>query len=63
MWVKGDMLATVGFHRLELIRAGKDHEGKRKYLKRRLNPDDLRKVYCAVLNGLGMGSLTPYLDV
>jgi mRNA interferase MazF len=32
MWVKADMLATVGFARLDLIRTGRDPFGKRKYL-------------------------------
>jgi mRNA interferase MazF len=32
MWVKADMIATVGFHRLDLARTGRDPFGKRKYL-------------------------------
>ncbi len=31
-WVKSDMLATVGFHRLNLIQIGRDQYGKRRYL-------------------------------
>src|SRR5689334_4765961 len=30
-WVKADMLATVGFHRLSPLRTGRDFEGKRQY--------------------------------
>jgi len=29
VWVKGDMIYSVGFHRLDLIRTGKDDQGRR----------------------------------
>ena len=29
LWVKGDMVNAVGFHRLNLIKKGKDRSGKR----------------------------------
>ena len=31
-WVKADMIATVGFDRLDLFRTARDQYGKRKYL-------------------------------
>lgn len=31
-WVKADMVATVGFDRLDLFRSARDQYGKRKYL-------------------------------
>ncbi|MBV9520992.1 MAG: type II toxin-antitoxin system PemK/MazF family toxin [Hyphomicrobiales bacterium] len=53
MWVKADMIYTVAFHRLELIRTERDHTGKRKYLTRRIPDNDLRRVRHCVLAGLG----------
>jgi len=61
MWVKGDMLVTVCFDRLNLIQTKRDQYGKRKYLQPKLEKADLEAVYCAVLNGLGLGRLTPHL--
>jgi mRNA interferase MazF len=58
VWVKADMLATVGFERLELIRTGRDHEGKRKYLTPQLEQAALKIVYQCVLHGIGLGRLT-----
>ena len=62
-WVKGDMVYTVGFHRLNLIRLGtRDPQtGKRRYFKDRLSRDRMREVYSCVLHGLGIGHLTPHL--
>ncbi|MCK5746721.1 MAG: type II toxin-antitoxin system PemK/MazF family toxin [Oricola sp.] len=61
MWVKGDMIATVGFHRLDLVRTGRDQTGKRKYLNIKIKHDDLLAVHQAVLHGLGLGILTPHM--
>jgi mRNA interferase MazF len=58
MWVKADMVATVGFERLDLVRTGRDQEGKRKYLQIKLEPDVLKIVYQCVLHGIGLGHLT-----
>jgi uncharacterized protein YifN (PemK superfamily) len=40
-WVKGDMIYTVGFHRLDLIQLGKKdpNTGKRLYFDKRLGRD------------------------
>ena len=60
-WVKADMVATVGYHRLDLIRIGWDQEGKRKYLKTGVSDDDLRAIRECVLHALGLGNLVPHL--
>lgn len=60
-WVKADMVNTVGFHRLDLIRTGRDHEGKRKYLNIRIEPQELKAIQACVLRGLGLGRLTTHL--
>ena len=58
-WVKGDMIYTVGFHRLELIRLGKKDQqtGKRLYFKQRLARERMREVYACVMHGLNLGHL------
>jgi mRNA interferase MazF len=61
MWVKADMLYTVRFDRLELVRTGRDHTGKRKYLTRLISAEQLKEIRKCVLNGLGMPSLTNHL--
>jgi uncharacterized protein YifN (PemK superfamily) len=58
VWVKADMLATVGFGRLDRIRTGRDQSGKRKYLTPRLKPEQLKSVYQCVLHSIGLGDLT-----
>ncbi|MGH6924324.1 MAG: type II toxin-antitoxin system PemK/MazF family toxin [Propylenella sp.] len=60
-WVKADMISTVGFHRLDLPRTGRDQYGKRRYLNVHVSANELRAIYRAVLCGLGMGRLTPHL--
>lgn len=58
MWVKGDMLATVAFSRLELLRGKRDKSGKRNYLTICLEPVQLKDVYGCVLHAIGLGHLT-----
>jgi len=58
MWVKADMITTVAFCRLDLIRTGRDQYGKRKYLKVLLEPYQLKIVHQCVLHALGLGYLT-----
>lgn len=60
-WVKADMIATVGFHRLCLPFDGRHPSGKRKYVIRVLSPPDLARVRACVLHALGLGSLTTHL--
>ena len=61
IWVKGDMVNAVGFHRLDLIRIGKDRFGKRVYLYRPLAAEVLREVRQCVLRGIGLSTLTRHL--
>lgn len=61
MWVKADMIATVGFHRLDLVREGRGADGKRKYLTQKITAVQLRCVYRAVLHGIGLTDLTRHI--
>jgi len=58
VWVKGDMVNSVGFHRLDLIRYGKDGAGKRIYVYEPLSSDKIRRIRECVLRALGLGALT-----
>ena len=60
-WVKGDMIYAVGFHRLDLIRLGKDKSGKRIYRFNILTSDQMKVVRTCVLRALGMNTLTKHL--
>jgi len=61
-WLKGDMIYTVGFHRLNLIRLGKhSSDGKRIYFSQRLGRDQMKSVYSCVLHGLNLGYLDEHL--
>lgn len=60
-WVKGDMIYSVGFHRLDLIRLGKDRSGKRIYRFDILTGEQMRAVRTCILRALGMNSLTQHL--
>lgn len=53
-WAKCDMLATVGFARLDLFHTERDQYGKRKYLHPKLSAVDLARVKQGVLCALGM---------
>lgn len=56
VWVKADMIATVSFSRLELVRGPKDFEGKRKYIQANIGPENLLKIRKCVLSALGLGA-------
>ena len=58
IWVKGDLVYAVGFHRVDLVRLGKDRTGKRQYQVQPLPPVTLREIQRAVLHGLSLGALT-----
>ena len=60
-WLKGDMIYSVSFDRTDLLRLGKDSDGKRRYQKETLSPDTLRQVRRCVLHGLGLSELTRQL--
>lgn len=53
MWVKGDIVLTVAFHRLRLLFAGHE-QGQRVYDMRVLDPETLDKVKHCVRAGLGL---------
>jgi len=60
-WIKGDMVNAVGFHRVDLLRLGKDEKGRRIY-QMQIVPDELFLVVRqCVLHGLGLSTLTKYL--
>lgn len=60
-WVKGDMLYSVSFMRLDFIKNGKDNLGKRVYCMSTLDAENMRLVEESVLKGLGLGILTKHL--
>ncbi|MHC2273548.1 mRNA interferase MazF [Bradyrhizobium diazoefficiens] len=57
-WAKCDMLATVGFGRLDLFRTERDQYGKRKYLHPKVSAETLNEIRNGVLFALGLGNLT-----
>ena len=61
IWVKGDMIYAVGFHRLDLIRLSKDRSGKRVYRMDTLTSDQMKAVRTCVLRALGLSALTKHL--
>jgi uncharacterized protein YifN (PemK superfamily) len=62
VWVKGDMIAAVGFHRLNLIRAGRNEGTRaRQYRMDVLKPEQLKAVRKCVLHGLGLFQLTKHI--
>ncbi len=60
-WIKGDMVNAVGFHRINLLKVGKDRAGERIYNMQTI-PEDLLKVAqkCA-LHGMGLSKLTKHV--
>ena len=62
-WVKGDMVYTVGFHRLDMIRLGTrdPNTGKRLYFDRRFSRDRMKDVYRCVLIALNMGHVAEHI--
>ncbi len=61
-WLKGDMVYTVGFHRLDLIKLGGRNPatGKREYYRNKLGRDHMAEIYKCVLHGLNMGHLVKH---
>lgn len=55
-WLKGDMIYTVGWHRLELVRLGHVN-GQRKYHTACVSLATLGEIQKCVLNGIGLGHL------
>lgn len=61
LWIKGDMVNAVGFHRLDFIRIGKDLTGKRIYYYKTISEEQLKLVKACVLRGMGLQNLTKHL--
>lgn len=62
-WVKGDMVYSVGFHRLDLIRLNErdGRTGKRLYYQTRLGRENMKLVYGCLLASLNLQHLTEHL--
>jgi uncharacterized protein YifN (PemK superfamily) len=61
MWVKGDMLFTASYDRLDRFKMGKNPNGTRIYKAFNAPKASLQDVQKAVLNGLGLSHLTPHI--
>lgn len=57
-WAKCDMVCAVGFHRLELLRLGKNPQGVRQYQLNSLSSLHLHHISNGVLASLGLPALT-----
>jgi uncharacterized protein YifN (PemK superfamily) len=62
-WLKGDMIYTVGFHRLDpVLLPGKDpRTGARQYHNDRFSREFMKEIYACVLNGMGLHDLVKSL--
>jgi len=62
-WVKGDMVYTVSFERLNLIALGQrdPNTGKRLYFQRQLGREQMKEIYTCVLQGMGLSTLSQHL--
>ena len=54
MWAKCDMIATVSFERLDMLRTDRDQNGKRKYLTPRISEADFNRVLSGIAAALGL---------
>lgn len=57
-WLKGDMVYSLSFERMDLYRYARDHEGKRKYYYDRVSADIIQKARKAVAYAIGV----PYVE-
>lgn len=53
-WAKADMVATVSFYRLDMVRTDRDQQGKRKYLTPRISEADFEAVRACIRAALGL---------
>jgi uncharacterized protein YifN (PemK superfamily) len=51
-WVKADMLATVSFARLDLLRTGRGQDGRRTYLKPKVTETQFDQIRATILRAL-----------
>lgn len=61
MWVKGDMLFTASYDRLDRFKVGKNPNGTRIYRVFTVQKAALPEIQKVVINGLGLGRLTPHI--
>lgn len=54
IWAKADMLATLAYGRLDLMRSQRRADGKRQYLRIRIQPAELAKVEACIRVALGL---------
>ena len=54
LWAKCDMVTVASFQRLDLIRIGRDANGKRLYNQDKLDPEQLLKLRQAVARSIGL---------
>ena len=54
VWAKADMLATVSYARLDLMRSGRRSDGKREYLKVHIDSEELARVQACIRAALGL---------
>jgi len=59
-WVKGDMVYTFGFHRLDLVDLGKTN-GKRNYFTQRFGSEQMANIHRCVLSGIGFDFLVGHI--
>lgn len=60
-WVKGDMVTTVSWHRVDLLLLDKDKSGKRIYQTQVIDEADFQKIKRCALHGLGFSNLTKHV--
>ncbi len=61
LWIKGDRVNSVGFHRLDFIRVGRNSAGKRDYYYTTISKSQMLTVKECILNALGLANLTKHL--
>jgi len=59
-WVKGDMVYSAGFHRVDLLRLGRDRNNKRVYQINTISEQSLKQIQKCVLHGLSLSHLTKH---
>jgi len=61
LWIKGDMVNAVGFHRLHLIGTGRGSNNQRIYYYDSLSPQQMEVVIHCVLRAMGLSFLTKHV--
>lgn len=61
VWVKADMVNSVAFHRIDLVRTGKDGSGKRTYYLEAIPDESLRCIRICILCSLGLAALKSHV--